>query len=83
MTTREELARLLGADQDDRGTGAPKFAGLILHPKQAYAIADAILASDVIRQIREAAWDEGAEFMNSDGFWHDNGRGHNPYRKEA
>lgn len=32
-----------------------------------------------LNQVRAEVWDEGAEFMDSDHFWHDNGRGHNPY----
>ena len=55
-TEREALAGLLGAKQDDRAGGAPVFAGMVLHPRQAYAIADAILASDVWRN-RQAKLD--------------------------
>lgn len=36
-----------------------------------------------IREAKAEGWDEGAEFMDSDTFWHDGGRESNPYRSEA
>lgn len=42
-TEREALAKLLGGEEYARG-GGPAFSGRALHPSQAAAIADAILA---------------------------------------
>jgi hypothetical protein len=49
VVDREALARMLGSEQDDRAADAPRFEGLLLHPRQARAIAAAIIASGVVR----------------------------------
>ena len=41
---------------------------------------DAIAAHDA--EAKAEAWDEGAEYMDSDAFWHYDGRESNPYREE-
>lgn len=72
MTTREDLVRLI------EPLGHWKYNGDIDD------VADAILASDVIKQIKAEAWDEGGvaacENLARD-FWDDDDPIPNPYRK--
>jgi hypothetical protein len=65
----DELASLLGADQDERGNGAPVFAGVLLHPKQAKAIADAILSNYIVLQKSGVA-----DPLYDDKTWHPEGK---------
>jgi len=44
---------------------------------------DALYANaPTVAEVKADGWDEGAEFMDADTFWHDGGRESNPYRKE-
>lgn len=43
----------------------------------------ALLPGRTEREVLAQGWDEGAEFMDSDHFWHDNAKACNPYRSEA
>ena len=55
-------------------------------PEDAREIAEAVLALIGGRTEREAlaqGWDEGAEAMDENFYWHDGGRELNPYREEA
>jgi hypothetical protein len=41
------------------------------------------LMAKYVTQVKAEAWDEGAELMDPDHFWHDDARSSNPYRDEA
>lgn len=53
---REALERLLGAHRPDRDSDPPTFDGRVLSHRQACAVADAVLASDVWRNRCKHAW---------------------------
>ena len=71
--TREELIALLDPSGDDRHIGRA-WAGMVFHPRQAAAVADAILAEFTVTRKGEQT-DSGRPHSRACGWMrHDHGR---------
>ena len=72
-TIRNEVAYLNGGSLDARKGSLAEQAANILTP----------FVKDLLREAQVAAWDRGAEYMDSDAFWHKGRHMFNPYLGES